>query len=153
MSNRKRKEIARKARRAARYIENVDDYHRLHPQIVATVKTVKPMNLIRFLTVKNEFWTAQAVWNRINGVWSCAMADRRLRWMVGQTPGQVQIELLRLEADWSWGTESASPTVPVDNRPNVPEDFDSANVEQRPLPAPPSTMQHSSFWPASAGRN
>lgn len=68
----------------------------------APPKTVRPLNLSKILTVRNEFWTAMAVWNRKNGVWSCAMADRPVQWMIGKTPGQVQIELLKLGANWSW---------------------------------------------------
>jgi len=92
----------RMERRSKNYLRFTEDHHRLHPDLVATVATVKPADTSKLLTVRNEFWTACAVWKRKNGVWSCTMSDPQLRWMVGKTPGQVQIELLKLGANWSW---------------------------------------------------
>jgi hypothetical protein len=44
------------------------------------------------------------MWRKIYGVWCCAKADPRLSWMTGKSPAQVHLELLRLDADYSWGT-------------------------------------------------
>lgn len=65
----------------------------------------------RLLRVSTEFWSAAALWKKSAGAWSCVSADSHLSWMIGKTHAQAHLELLKLEADYSWekGTVSGSP--------------------------------------------
>ncbi len=56
----------------------------------------------RILSVKTEFWSDSARWIKTAGAWSCYSAGPHLLWMVGKTQAESHLELLRLEADYSW---------------------------------------------------
>ena len=54
------------------------------------------------LEVKTDFYQAMAKWKKIYGIWSCVEAGKEVRWMVGMSKEQAQLELLRLGAKWEW---------------------------------------------------
>lgn len=61
-----------------------------------------PPNAEKFLSIQTEYFTAGAQWKRIHGVWSCVHAAPIIRWMVGKTPGDVKVQLLKMGARWEW---------------------------------------------------
>jgi hypothetical protein len=100
----RRRKAACSSHRSLAYLQFCAQHERLHPDLVATVATVRPVKAIKFLCVRTEFWTAQAVFQQVNGAWSCASADPRLRWMTGKPMAMIHLELLRLGASYDWGT-------------------------------------------------
>jgi len=56
----------------------------------------------RLLSVSSDFLNGAAHWRKIYGIWSCIGADQPFKWMVGKTPSQVHLELLRLGVDYRW---------------------------------------------------
>ena len=64
-------------------------------------------NLVKYLTCSNEFYTATAVWKRVEGIWFCSHADPPLKWMIGLDQLTAKIELIKHGCSWEW-SESKS---------------------------------------------
>lgn len=56
----------------------------------------------KLLRVQTDWFCAGAVWQKIHGLWSCVHAAPILRWMVGKTPSEVKIALLKMGAEFEW---------------------------------------------------
>lgn len=84
-----------------------------HPGWVTFRSPVFKKDEFRLLRASTEFWSSAALWKKSAGVWSCVGADSPLSWMIGKTHEQAHLELLKLEADYSWakGTMSGPPCI------------------------------------------
>jgi len=58
--------------------------------------------LRRLLKVQSEDFRAGAVWEKVNGVWSCISTATILHWMKGMAKDQAAINLLKMGARWHW---------------------------------------------------
>ena len=56
----------------------------------------------RVMQCQNEYFTAGAVWKRINGHWQCVQAAQIIKWMKGMDVGAAKMELARLGCDYTW---------------------------------------------------
>lgn len=116
---------------------------------------LKPVREL-LLRVDTGFYTAGALWRKVFGVWSCTKAAPILHWMVGQTPSEVHLELLKLGAEFEWikdpadsrhcsflSAESASVTNEATVRPTSASSGSQDGVsrqESSPLPPAPRTL-------------
>jgi hypothetical protein len=55
------------------------------------------------LNVRNDFWDGRAVWERKDGIWTCAdVSIPELRWMRKTDPAAAKLEMARLGCEWFW---------------------------------------------------
>lgn len=75
-----------------------------HEYLVKSVPARKLSDLTCnfLLTVTSDFINGAAHWRKIYGIWSCIGADQSLKWMIGQSPAKVHLELLRLGVTYRW---------------------------------------------------
>jgi hypothetical protein len=59
-----------------------------------------PRDVRVLMQVKNEYFCAAAVWERVSGVWSCVEAAPILGWMVGMNKDKAKVELLKRGCTW-----------------------------------------------------
>lgn len=60
-----------------------------------------PMDLK--LVARNEFFSAEALWRRRDGIWMCVSADFKLGWMKGMTDRlAAKFELIRRGCNYAW---------------------------------------------------
>ena len=68
---------------------------------------------IRLLRAHNDFFTAGAVWQLRDGIWSCIQAAPILNWMRQCDPTSAKFELLKRQCAWEWLSAAAK------NRPDA----------------------------------
>lgn len=61
--------------------------------------TSSPEKLLR---VETDYFVAGAVYQKIYGVWSCVLAAPILSWLKGKNTDQAKLDLLKMNASWSW---------------------------------------------------
>lgn len=88
-----------------------------HPGWVSFRSPTLKQDEFRKLRVATEFWSAEAIWKKSSGAWSCVSADSYLSWMIGKSHEQTHLELLKLGADYSWVKEPKLDPVEVTARP------------------------------------
>jgi hypothetical protein len=59
-------------------------------------------NQFLLLKVQAEYFRAGAIWQKLNGVWSCTRAASVLRWMRGMNQNQAGLCLLKMGARYEW---------------------------------------------------
>lgn len=91
-----------KSRRRARYLRIPTGPYAPLPKLEFLPDTQ------RLMQCQNEFFTAGAIWCRIQGQWSCIKAAPIIRWMEGMDRQAAKHELLKRGCSWEW----VAPTEP-----------------------------------------
>src|SRR5687767_7716729 len=63
---------------------------------------VFPPKATRLMRASNEYFSADAVWTRRDGIWSCTDPDPVISWMRGLDPASAKLELARMGCSWEW---------------------------------------------------
>lgn len=56
----------------------------------------------KYLHVQTDYFTAQSIWKKIGGVWSCVKADPVLKWMVGMSTDNAKLALIKMNATYNF---------------------------------------------------
>lgn len=56
----------------------------------------------RVLKVSTEYFSAQARYRKVSGVWSCVAADEQIKWLKGMSCAEAKVNLLKMGAQTSW---------------------------------------------------
>lgn len=84
-------------------VPQVDLWTGRHPEFSRRQsKPVYGKEIERLLRVKNEYFDCQAIWRKKEGVWTCVSAAPIIRWMVGKTPAEAKIELVKRGCSYEW---------------------------------------------------
>lgn len=70
--------------------------------IFRPVQERKTIEAEKVLEVVTDYFSAEAVWKKIYGIWSCVSVAPELRWMKGMGQQEAKLALLKMGASWKW---------------------------------------------------
>lgn len=72
------------------------------PKATTKPPEYRDRDMERVMRCWNKYWVAGAIWRRKEGIWGCKEAAPIIRWMVGKSPEEAKLELLKRGCEWEW---------------------------------------------------